>query len=56
MTKKDYIKFADLLIKLEKTQEEFSLDDNITITVRFSILGDLRNSFTEKKLNLHMQK
>jgi len=35
-------------IKLEKTQEEFSLDDNITITVRFSILGDLRNSFTEK--------
>ena len=35
-------------IKLEKSKEEFSLDDNITITVRFSILGDLRDSFTEK--------
>ena len=35
-------------IKLEKTKEEFSSDDNITINVRFSIKGDLRESFTEK--------
>ena len=35
-------------IKLEKTKEAFSSDDNITINVRFSIKGDLRESFTEK--------
>ena len=35
-------------IKLEKAKEEFSLDDNITIVARFSIIGDLRDSFTEK--------
>ena len=35
-------------IKLDGSKEEFSLDDNITITARFSIMGDLRESFTEK--------
>ena len=35
-------------IKIEKTKEEFSSDDNITINVRFSIKGNLRESFTEK--------
>ena len=35
-------------IKLEKSNDVFSLDDNITINVRFSITGDLRDSFTEK--------
>ena len=35
-------------IKLEKSNEVFSLDDNITINVKFSITGELRNSFTEK--------
>jgi len=35
-------------IKLEKTKEAFSSDDNITINVRFSIKGGLRESFTEK--------
>ena len=31
-------------IKLEQSKEEFSLDDNITITARFSIIGGLRLS------------
>ena len=35
-------------IKLESSNEEFSLDDNITINVRFSITGNLRDSFNEK--------
>ena len=35
-------------IKLDGSKEEFSLDDNITITARFSIMGNLRESFTEK--------
>ena len=35
-------------IKLEGSKEEFTSDDNITITVRFSIIGGLRDSFTEK--------
>ena len=35
-------------IKLDGSKEEFSLDDNITITARFSIMGDLRESYTEK--------
>ena len=35
-------------IKIEKTKEEFSSDDNITINVTFSIKGNLRESFTEK--------
>ena len=35
-------------IKLETTNEVASLDDNITINVKFSITGELRNSFTEK--------
>ena len=35
-------------IKLESSNEGFSLDDNITINVRFSITGNLRDSFNEK--------
>ncbi len=35
-------------IKLEKTNEEFTSEDNITINVKFSVLGNLRDSFTEK--------
>ena len=35
-------------IKLDQSKEEFSLDDNITITARFSIMGGLRDSFTEE--------
>ena len=35
-------------IQLAKSNDEFSSDDNITINVKFSITGELRNSFTEK--------
>ena len=35
-------------IKLEKSKEEFSLDDNITVNAQFSVMGNLRESFTEK--------
>ena len=35
-------------IQLTKSNDEFSPDDNITINVKFSITGELRNSFTEK--------
>ena len=35
-------------ITLEKTKEEFSSDDMITIDVKFSIQGGLRDVFTEK--------
>ena len=35
-------------IQLEKSKDEFSLDDDITINIRFSITGNLRDSFTEK--------
>ena len=35
-------------ISLEKKKEEFSLDDMITIDVKFSIKGDLRDAFNEK--------
>ena len=30
------------------TKSEFSLDEDITVNVRFSITGGLRDSFTEK--------
>ena len=30
------------------TKNEFSLDEDITVNVRFSIMGDLRDFFTEK--------
>ena len=35
-------------IKLETSEEEFSSDDNVTVNVRFSVMGNLRESFTEK--------
>jgi hypothetical protein len=35
-------------ITLEKEKEEFSSDDTITITARFSLTGGLRDAFTEK--------
>ena len=35
-------------IHLEKSKDEFSLDENITVGVKFSITGDLRDNFTEK--------
>ena len=35
-------------IQLEKSKDQFALDDDITVNVRFSITGDLRDSFTEK--------
>ena len=35
-------------ISLEKEKEEFSLDDMITIGVKFSIQGELREAFNEK--------
>jgi hypothetical protein len=35
-------------IRLEKKKEEFSLDDMITIDVKFSIQGGLRDAFNEK--------
>ena len=35
-------------ISLEKEQDEFSLDDMITIGVKFSIQGGLRDAFNEK--------
>jgi hypothetical protein len=35
-------------ITLEKIKEEFSSDDMITIDVKFSIQGGLRDAFTEK--------
>ena len=36
-------------IKLETSEEEFSSDDNVTVNVRFSVMGNLRESLTEKK-------
>ena len=35
-------------IHLEKSKDEFSLDDDIRINVKFSINNGLRDSFTEK--------
>ncbi len=35
-------------IQLEKSKDQFALDDDITVNVRFSITGGLRDSFTEK--------
>ena len=35
-------------ITLEKEKDEFSSDDTITITARFSLTGGLRDAFTEK--------
>ena len=35
-------------ITLEKEKNEFSGDENITINVRFSLTGGLRDAFTEK--------
>jgi hypothetical protein len=34
-------------IKIEKSKDSFSSDENITVNVRFSIIGNLRDSFTE---------
>ena len=41
-------------ITLEKEKEEFSSDDTITITARFSLTGGLRDAFTEKIGQRHM--
>ena len=35
-------------IQLEKSKDDFSINDDITINIRFSITGELRDSFTEK--------
>ena len=35
-------------ISLEKDKEDFSTDDMVTINVKFSIQGDLREAFNEK--------
>ena len=35
-------------ISLIKSKDEFSLDEDITIEAKFSIQGNLRESFTEK--------
>lgn len=35
-------------IELVKSKDQFSLDDEIEINVRFSVQGDLRNSFNEE--------
>ena len=35
-------------VELENPKDKFSLDDNVTINVKFAIMGELRNSFTEK--------
>ena len=35
-------------ISLEKEKEEFSVDDMITVDVKFSIQGGLREAFNEK--------
>ena len=35
-------------IRLEKSKDTFSLDEDITVHVKFSITGGLRDSFTEK--------
>ena len=42
-------------IKLETSKEEFSSDDNVTVNVRFSVMGNLRESFTEKTGLRHMK-
>ena len=35
-------------LELVKDKDEYSLDDNITINVNFSLNGDVRNAFNEK--------
>jgi len=35
-------------IQLEKSKDQFSPDEDITINVRFSVTGEIRDSFTEK--------
>ena len=35
-------------IVLEKEKDEFSSEENVTINVKFSITGGLRDAFTEK--------
>ena len=35
-------------IKLQKIKEEYTLNDNIEIIVKFSVQGDLRNAFNEE--------
>jgi len=35
-------------LKIVKDKDEYSVDDNITINVKFSLSGDVRNSFNEK--------
>ena len=35
-------------LELVKDKDTYSIDDNITINVKFSLDGDIRNSFNEK--------
>ena len=35
-------------LELVKDKEKYSLDDNITINIKFSLNGDVRNAFNEK--------
>ena len=35
-------------IQLEKSKDQFSPDEDITINVRFSVTGEIRDSFTDK--------
>ena len=35
-------------IQLEKSKDQFTPDEDITINVRFSVTGEIRDSFTEK--------
>lgn len=35
-------------IKLEKPKDEYRLDENVTIHVRFAVLGDIRDAFNEE--------
>ena len=37
-------------LELVTDKDEYSLDDNITINVSFSLNGDVREAFNEKKL------
>ena len=36
-------------ISLTKTSDKFSVDENVAINVKFSIAGDLRDAFNEKR-------
>jgi len=35
-------------LKLVKDKDEYTIDDNITINVKFSLNGEVRNAFNEK--------